>query len=345
VTAAGRDDDSLEVQREWLAQVREWEAEIRGLRDRERDLEVDLIAARVALESAPAGAPALDPPQASVVAAALEQRREAQAALAGVTDSPAGDRRAAEQRLERVTDACEALRMWRDAPGAERARRIPRVAHAVLVAVCVAAVWGAIAVHPALLVLIVPVAIPIGYLGLRGQDTAWVRLGAERRLREAGLAPPDEWSEAGVEARIEALAGEQRRLGAEIEAARAADAHADAEPEQAGRELALAMQVAEAEDRLVEALAGTGIALDAIDAPTEQWLARVRRVDRLREQLAETARRRKALAADVERARSEVLRYLRRHDAVPAGGSADTSTLEAALDRVARGQRARAGRV
>jgi len=72
--------------------------------------------------------------------------------------------------------------------------------------------------HPIVLLLLAPGGVLFALLRLRGQDTAWIRLGTERRFAATGHEPPHAWREAEVRARLDELERTRGELEASLQA-------------------------------------------------------------------------------------------------------------------------------
>jgi len=335
--------DALAEQARALAELEHGEQALEALRAEERDLEVRRIEAEVALESSrerPAAAPR--GPSAVALVEALAETRALEAALETIGETAvSANPQAARAERERLEEAVHALRTWLEAsratPGA-----IPRSARATLAAACVAIVAGALVLHPIVLLLLAPVGVLFALLRLRGQDTAWIRLGAERRFAATGHEPPHAWREAEVRARL----GELERTRGELEARLQAEAQAppeetarvaeQADARAAREELELGARLAGAEERLQHALDDCRLDRSRLDEALERWLGLVRRAEHARRDLEAAKARRHAASADAERLRERLIAFLRRHGEPPAGGRADSAALGESLERLRR---------
>ncbi len=328
-------EEMLAEQRKWLEQLRAQEDEVRTLRERECELEVEVevehIAADAALNTASLkGVPDLDLGRAAEIAEALDRKRELQAVLGTLErrSDQGGDANASE--LERLTAGRDALISWLEAPRTVRPPRLPRMAHRLLLAAAVAAVWAALAVHPILLLLLVPLAVPpLTFLSLSREDLAWLRLGAERRFRETGFKPPATWEEATVRDRVSELEGVMDAVSQRM------GEFAETEEMEGGDHEAVAAELAQAKKHLEAVLTKVGLDADSIDGELGRWLGLVSQARRAREALEKVKAARGASSAETDDVREDLFRFLSRQGEPPRDGCADLDALAAALERVA----------
>lgn len=327
----GADHESLAAQRERLARLREREKDIRALREREGDLEVERIAAEAALGAAsPAPPLGLDDEARLAIARSMERKHGIEEAVAALEKGLARGGPATPEELEDLRNAREALRAWLDAPRAQAAAPAGRGAALALVAISAACIWAAIALHPAFLLLLVVIAGPMSFLMYRGQDAQWRRLGARRRFEATGLEPPARWEESDVRARLESL--EQA-----MEAAPSENETGDASREQLQSErTALADELAAAEHELATTLADAGVDPRDLDEDVERWLLLAGHAERARQALEDAKLRLKSAREEADALRDGLFRYLSRRGAAPGDARADTEAIAAGLDRLAR---------
>ena len=320
-------EETLDDQRSRLVQLRGCEDELHTLRERECELEVERIAADAALNASAAdNRLELDIDVAAGLGEAIRKKRQLETALAGLEGRRAEP--GPSSGLEPLRDAREALELWLKAPATARPQRLPRIAHGALLVIALLAVWAAVAIHPALLVVLVGLAIPMAFLSSSTQDLAWLRLGARRRFGDTSVRPPREWEEVAVRERLS-------EVSALIESLRSDEESAGDRERVEGREEVVAAELVQAGARVEELSRATGVDARSISAETEQWFELASAAHRARERLEEVKTRRERLRAELEKGREQVFRFLSRQGRAPADGHADLDALDAGLTRVA----------
>ena len=196
-----------------LAELRGHEERLEALRARRTDLEVERIAAEVALRATRAG-PGPDVPgaHADAVVTALDRLRRLESrhcAQRAYTDAGV---RSQEELIERLHAGDDALGAWLEAGRASEGAAGRRIARRALLVACLAILALAFAVHLAFLVLLVPVGGTMSFLLWTGQDREWRRTGARRRFDRLRLEAPSAWTEDAVRERRRALA----RIAAQV---------------------------------------------------------------------------------------------------------------------------------
>ena len=312
-----------------LAELRGREERLEALRARRTDLEVERIAAEVALRATRAG-PGPDVPgaQADAIVKAidrlrwLESRHSAQRAYAdaGV--------RSHEELIERLRVGDDALGAWLEAGRADEDAAGRRIARRALLVACLAILALAFSVHLAFLVLLVPVGGAMSFLLWTGQDREWRRTGARRRFDRLRLEAPSAWTEEAVRERRRALA----RIAAQVsERASTPSGDADdAEREDARTDLDAARS------DLHDALAAAGLGEGRLDDSAEAALRAIARVHRAGQALhgvvAEMAGERDGAGA----VRESLYRGLAREGEAAPDGDASAGALEAGMERLRR---------
>lgn len=342
------DEAALAEQRERLAELRRRERELRALRERQSACRTECIAAGVALRRRGGEEPALDAAAARGIEAALDRRRALEERLARVREGTREER-------DRLREARAALVLWLEEPrGGARERAAGRMRKALL-GVTLLVVAAALSVHLALLVLLVPIAGAGSFLSWSGQDRAWRRMGARRRFETTRLAGPERWEAAPVRERlaaIDALIAEREAgaaTGAGVGAATGAGAAGSAGTRPgsvAGTGLGedvedhprtLRARV-DAENALLdELLAGAGLTRRDLDRNAERRIRELAGASRSRVELAGIEERIGEVRRSIDALREDLYRYLARHGAASAAGDADTDTLAAGLEGLARG--------
>jgi hypothetical protein len=322
--------DESRQQRERLSALRAREQEIAVLRERESDLEVERIAARAALARAQSQAPAdMEAELASRLAGVLARTRELEDALAALDEHLSRGYPAGTEHRARLEAGGQALESWLATPVADEGRGFRLAVKTVLLVVTVAVIWAAVAIHPALLLVLVAVVGPVSFVLSRGQDAAWRRQGARKRFETTGLAPPDDWNEAAVRARSDALrqellANTGREPIPESRATRPGEERA-----------ALAGELEEQQAQLVAAMVEAGLDPDDLDPATEGWLVLLGRAERTRRELESSEAQRKIASAGADELREGLYWYLSREGEAPGDGKADSDAIAAGLERLA----------
>jgi len=326
-------ETALAGQRGQITALQAREREIRVLRERKRTLEVECIAAEAAVRAAGSGTrPDPDHGTAWEIIQSLDRRRALQRTLTtldqrldATTDANTGE-------LGRLRAAQDALRAWLDAPRRQALDRTRRPVRIGLLTAMVAAIVAAIAIHPALLLLVLPLA-PISILLRPGQDTEWQRLGAKQRLQETGLAAPDEWTERTVRARAAELEAAMDTASQQAEGPAVEYEALESE------RTAVATQLAAEDEQFATRMTEAALDSEALDKDFERRLRLVAQVHRTRHALARLKETLKQESADAEELRDRLRRYLAHQGEIPADGRADTAALTAGLDRLAVGGR------
>ncbi|MGC1954055.1 MAG: hypothetical protein WA970_16090 [Gammaproteobacteria bacterium] len=323
------DDDAALVHRyQQISTLRMRENEIHDLRERERNLEVERIAAQVALRAlTPGGQPQLAPGKAQEIIRTLDHARALESKLRPAHQHPAAHQGMDADALEQLQAGMQALRTWLEAPRVADLQQTRRAVRAVLFAVTLGAIGAALTVHPAFLLLLLPVG-PIVILLRSGQAIAWRRLGAERRFKESGLKGPAEWSEQSVRLRIaelQAATMDLRRHSADREQA----------PHVADIERpSLAVQLADANQNLADLLREVGIDPDGLNGDLEQWLRLMAEVERSQHDLDDVQHAHRTATSESNEIREQLFGYLARQGTAPANGRANTAALADSLDRL-----------
>ena len=177
------------------------EAEVKELRAEEAELEVGQITARADIEALPEWPIAtLDKGAALVLGGLLaksyQQHRESEI-LAGSSASGLGKRRT-------LVAGREALQLWLVAIQTESPNYFLLVKGVILVFTLIAIVL-AFVVHPAMLLLLIPIFVPVTLLFRRGDNALWRRLGAKQAFERTGLPALSNWNEERVRERLEEI--------------------------------------------------------------------------------------------------------------------------------------------
>ena len=312
-----------------LVELRGHEGRLEALRARRTDLEVERIAAEVALRAARAG-PDPDVPgaQADAVVKALDRLRRLESLHSAQHAYADTGVRSQDELIERLHAGDDALGAWLEAGRASEGAAGRRIAGQALLVACLAILALAFAVHLAFLVLLVPVGGAMSFLLWTGQDREWRRTGARRRFDRLRLEAPSAWTEDAVRERRRALAfmTEQVRARASTPAGDAADAQHEDAP----------IDLDAARLDLHDALAAVGLDEERLDESAEAALRAIARVHRAGQALhgvvAEMAGERDGAGA----VRESLYRGLAREGEAASDGDASAGALEAGMERLRR---------
>ncbi len=320
----------LAEQRNRLDELKVRDNELAAIDARKCELEVECIAADVALKAAspPSSVSNLDPAQVTDIADAMHEKRRIEAALKALEQGGGMHADVAAKKLEQMKVGRDALLDWLDAPRAVQPQRIIRLSYfAVMIAVMVV-IWSAIVVHPILLLLLVGLGTLAAFLKSSEQNTAWLRVGAKRHYEETGLKLPPKWEEAAVRNRMHELETQIEELASQsIATAKPADEDLD-ELEQ------LLIELDVADEHLDGLLAETGLNVDDLDADFNQWVELLSRSRQARLELDQLNAKHKAVSTEINATQEKLYRFLARQGEAPGDGSADYDSLSTGLDRV-----------
>ena len=261
-----------------LAELRGHEERLEALRARRTDLEVERIAAEVALRAARSGVgPEVPGAQADAVVKALDRLRRLESRHCAQRAYADAGARSHEDLIERLRAGDDALGAWLDAGRAGEGAAGRRIARRALLVVCLAILALAFAVHLAFLVLLVPVGGAMSFLLWTGQDREWRRTGARRRFDRLRLEAPSAWTEDAVRERRRALAliAAQVRERASIPSGDAGDAESGD----------TRTDLDAARSDLHDALAAAGLDEERLDDSAEAALRAIARVHRAGQEL------------------------------------------------------------
>ncbi len=322
----------LAAQQQRLEGLRVLAEKFRLLRERESQLEAELIVAEATRKTAsPKAGLDLDPAKAAEIEAALDRQRGLQSEYDRLEQRQYG--RGGEElasELAQLREGRDALNAWLEPPRALRRPPLHPLIHAIVAAAAVACTVASLVIHPMFLVLLFPLGLPLALVVWSRQDLAWLRLGAERRFKATGLAPPTAWKAPAVGERLSEIAESADLVAVQMEELARSEEMEESDPQL----LALAADLAQAELRLEAILADAGLSADSIDPELEQWLEATRQILRWREELQEVRAERIAIRAETDDGREELFRYLSRHGEAPPEGRADLDALAAGLARL-----------
>ena len=312
-----------------LAELRGHEERLEALRVRRTDLEVERIAAEVALRAARTETgPEVPGAQADAIVEALdrlrrlETRHSAQRAYAGTGV------RSHEELIERLRAGDDALGAWLEAGRANEGAAGRRIAKQALLVVCLAILALAFSVHLAFLVLLVPVGGAMSFLLGTGQDHAWRRMGARRRFDRLRLEAPSAWTEDAVRERrrtLSLIAGQVR----ERASTPSGDA-SDAEPVDVRTDLDAARS------DLHDALAAAGLGEERLDESAEAALRAIARVHRAGQALHGVVEEMAGERDGAGAVRESLYRGLAREGKAAPDGDASAGALEAGMEQLRR---------
>ncbi|MEM7254220.1 MAG: hypothetical protein AAF493_22610 [Pseudomonadota bacterium] len=316
-------DDSLAEQLDQVVRLAELERELAALRASEAQAEVRQ------LESA-GERPPLDLTSSGAVELGrlLVERRRLERQLAALA-SPVGASRETGDQREARREAREALERWLRAD--EESPTTFRMVRMVVLVLTVAILWAAFAVHPAMLILLVPIFVPLSLLLRRGENKTWRRVGAKQAFERTGITPPDVWSEASVQARLDMLEDELASAASDQERLASSET-SDDERERDKHYAAYALEFASVEQAVGVAASANGVSLDSFDAEDITQLIDYYEGHGEAVDLGAITAKRQSVQRDADAIRDEVFRFLSRADRVPDGGRADAATLRAQLE-------------
>ncbi len=324
------DLDPLEVHEENLVTLRAAEREIQALRARWAQAEVEHLAAQVMVTSGlEQGRPRIEPVKAAEVVAALAAVRGAQNTPPAPT--PTG------YEVSHLEVGRRALRDWLDAAKTSEKedtgrQRLELVIRLVILVLVIAALWAAVNVHVAFLLLLPPIVVPYTMLMRAGDDSKWKRMGAQRHFEKTKLEAPPAWDEPSVRARYEELAEAVARLR------RPAERPVD----DAGGSVGEVANGGDVQARLVELLAELRIAGGStgwdVAPDLEDWLSKLSEAFAAKRVLDDLRVAQGGAETAAGHAREALFRFLAKQGAAPSGGVADADALEAGLRKVAREQ-------
>ncbi len=317
-------DEALATQKERLEHLRAGTEKLRSLRQRECELEVELIAAEAALRAETRkGGLALSPAQAAAIMTALTDTRRLQTELERTEQRAGTSSGKTDGELARLNAARDALQSWLEAPRLGRAPPLTPTVSVMLATASVVCIAAAVAVHPVMLVLLLPLLLPFAFLKWSRQNADWLKLGAKRHFRATGLALPAAWQAPAVTERLSELERSIESLSVQSE-----------QPAEDGRRVQQEAELAQAEALLNTMLADVGLDVTDIDGDTARWLGLAAEAHAARKSLDQVHAQRARLQAESDEHREALFRFLSRQGEAPPNGHADLQTLAAGLSRV-----------
>ena len=312
-----------------LAELRGREERLEVLRARRTDLEVERIAADVALRATrAANGPDVPGTQADAVVKALDRLRRLESQHCARRAYADAGARSQEELIERLHAGDDALGAWLEAGRAEEGAAGRRIARRALLVACLAILALAFSVHLAFLVLLVPVGGAMSFLLWTGQDREWRRTGAWRRFDRLRLESPSAWTEEAVRERRRALAllAEQVRERASTPAGDAPDAEQEDAP----------TDLDAARSDLHDALAAAGLGEGQLDESAEAGLRAIARARRAGQALHGVVEEMAGERDGAGAVRESLYRGLAREGEAAPDGDASAGALEAGMERLRR---------
>lgn len=320
--------------RDKLAQVVAANQKLASLAERIAELEVACIESDMGA-SQTASTLDMNPQDAVRLGTLIERKRALEDelnALLGASKEPNAEPEDQETRRENATDALQA---WLDAPQVKDSKRAATLARVVLLMAVIILGWAAYVLHPAMLVLVIPIAAPISMFLRRGENTAWRRMGAKQRFELTGLPGPELWEEEPAATRLDEIRKELHALRnrpAEIPGPGPDEDELDA------RYAELTYEQVDVELNLQRALDAIGrSSLDDLDESELDALDKAAGASRARKRLDLVIRERDSLKRESEDRKDEVYQFLSSRGAAPAGGRADVAALSEALSGLPAG--------
>ena len=321
--------DPISNAREQLRSVAQAQQELLSLSEQVARLEVECIDVDIAI-GATTAALSLSPQDAAKLGAVLARQETLEAELAQLVAKP-GVERTDDEALPKLELGIEALKMWLEAPQVKDSKRAATLARIVLLMGIFIVGWAAYVFHPALMVLIIPVAGPISMILRRGENTQWRRMGAKQKFQQSGHAEPKTWEEGLVQERLAALQKEhdqRSNRGLKV---------ADLQPDDTAldeRFTALNYEQVDIDMALEQIHTSTGVDIEALDETQRKALDKAAEAKRLRQRLEQTRQQRDTLRAESEQRKDDIYRLLSSNGVAPSGGRADLEALSAGLNEL-----------
>lgn len=323
-------DESLAAQRSRLSSLESLEDRIRSLREQEDHLEVEHMAARAALKSAAGrGQLAMDPALAVRIGDTLEHRRELEETLCGGDEFDPTRRTGNTCQVDRLRAGRVALEAWLDGSQPRKPGSVVAAAKVTLLIATIAAIWAAIAIHPAFLLLLVVVVGPVSFALGRGQDTEWHRVAARRRFSTSGLADIATWDDESVRARLAELASMLENSAAES----AQEDREVSDPVPVDAE-ALTRQIAENNRQIASDLAAASLTVEDSKGDRGNWLRSMARAGRAQQSLERVNNEHQRLRAEAAELRQQLLRYLHSQGVKPTEIQDTVAAISERLERL-----------
>jgi hypothetical protein len=332
---AGDQVDPVSGAREQLAQVVDDNKKLAQQAERIAELEVTCIEADLAATQT-AELLQMSPQDAVKLGTLLERKRGLEDELRALLGREEDTSAEPEDQETRRVRAIDALQAWLDAPTVKDSKRAATLARVVLLMAVIILGWAAYILHPAMLVLVIPVAAPISMFLQRGENTRWRRMGAKQRFEGTGLKGPTLWEEQPIRERLQELRQEldairKRTPGVPAPSA----AHGD---ELDARYAELSYEQVDIDLNLQRAVDAAGRTLEDLSDAELDALNNAAGASRARKRLEITQRERDALRRESESRKDEVFAFLSSRDAAPAGGRADVAALSEALSSLSPGR-------
>jgi len=313
--------------REQLTLVMDGQRQLAKLAAQVASLEVDCIEADVGVGQSAAGLQ-LSPQDAAKLGILLARKHALEQELAKIVGKPESHQ-SDDELLPRLDEAIEALGAWLEAPHVKESKRAATLARVVLLMGTFIVGWAAYIFHPALMVLIIPVAGPISLILRRGENTQWRRMGAKQRYERSRQTEPHEWQEEAVMERLEELKKERHKR------ANRALTVADVKPNDEvldERFAELTYEQVDIDLTLERALRAAGLNPDELDDAKLSALDRAAKAAQTRQQLEQVRKQRAALKQETERRKDDIFRFLSAQGFAPDGGRADVEALNDGLN-------------
>ncbi len=330
----GPHGDELAAQMDRLERLRAGEDELRKLRGRECQLEVEVIAEKTLGKSAPPNArPDFNSRNTTRLAETFERRELCQAAYDSLMEQAGRDTGRDSSELAQLNAGQAALDSWLAAPASARGTRLLPWIHKGVVIGVIGTLLASLAIHLVFLVLLLPLTLPLAYVAWSRQNVVWLRLGAERQFQATGLQPPKAWKTPEVSERLSQIRQSIDLVSKQMDEL----AMSEDQNENDAEFVVRATELAEAESNFRSALADAGLTVEGLDPELKRWLKQRVAAKRLSAELNDVRAKRAAVNREVANDREELFRYLSRQGAAPPDGRADLSTLEFGLQRLMDG--------
>ena len=278
----------------------------------------------------------LSPPEAARLGALLERKRVLEAELKALLgQSNDSDDSSDTDQETRQVNAIAALTDWLAAPHVKESTRAATLARVVLLMAVIILGWAAYVLHPAMLVLVIPIAAPISLMLRRGENTQWRRMGARQKFELTGLTPPDEWEDDAVQTRLSEIEKSLER--SRNEAPQIPQGGSDeiegssAEDELDQRFAELSYEQVDIELNLQRALGAAGLQIDELSDEQLAAFDQAAAANRTRKRLDVVRKERDALKKETDDRKDQIFQFLSSRGAAPSGGRADVAALSEAL--------------
>ncbi|MEM7404841.1 MAG: hypothetical protein AAF458_06075 [Pseudomonadota bacterium] len=328
--AAELPDDPVARARAELQLCLAAQRDLSALSDDVAALEVECIEADLATGKSATGLD-LSPQDAARLGTILSRRDALQAELQTLIGRKPADELSPDAQTARMEAGITALQNWLDAPHVQDSKKAATLARIVLLMATFIVGWGAWILHPALLLLLIPIAGPISLMLRRGENTEWRRMGARQKFEQTGLEIPAAWEQEPVEARVKTLSDQ-------LERARSAPAQVeditDEEARKDTRFAELSIEQVDIELALDKLLEKAGVTLETLTDKQHAALEQAAAGARARQRLEQIRKQHETLKRENEDRKDGIYRMLSAEGVAPPEGRADIAALSAGISEL-----------